>query len=86
MKPHHGSPTAFSQVRLLSDRDLAALYWTARHELRGMRAARARSNHAPCAEQLATRFQRIRELDSLCHRLWREDCRRTGAGSLEGLA
>jgi hypothetical protein len=70
----------------LCDRDLAALYWAARGELRDIRRGAPSRSLPPSAEQLAGAFQRLRELDVLCDRLWREGCRRAGARGLEGAA
>ena len=72
--------------RTVTDRDLAARYWAARGELRDLRHSASDGAAARNDMQVARAFQRIRELDSLCDRLWREGCRRAGAGSLAGVA
>jgi hypothetical protein len=58
----------------VTDRDLADCYWQARAEL-----ARLRTAERPAAP-------RVRGLEALCERLWRESQRRTQAGSIAGAA
>ena len=70
----------------IPDHDLASRYWNARGELQRLRHTRPSVVAARSGEELAHAFQRIRELDALCEKLWREGCRRTDSGTLAGSA
>lgn len=69
----------------IPDRDLAARYWAARGELTRLRRTDPATVAARSGAELASAFQRIRELDTVCERLWRESSRRAQAGSLGGV-
>lgn len=72
----------WNRLDWVSDRALADRYWEAQAEMRRLRRAR----HERSGEEMASDFQRIRDLDVVCERLWSEHRRRTQAGSLAGLA
>jgi hypothetical protein len=73
-------------LETMPDRDLASRYWTALGELQHLRHARPAAIAGRSGEELARNFQRIRELDELCERLWQEGLRRKESGGLGGNA